>query len=57
MTNKNEALRYQYIFSVWWSEDDKEYVGVCDEFPSLSWVDKTHIKALQGIIRLVSEID
>ena len=42
-----------YTYRVTWSEDDKEYVGLCAEFPSLSWLDKTPEKALAGIRKLV----
>jgi len=38
-----------------WSEEDQEYVGLCTEFPSLSWLEKTQEKALSGIRRLVHE--
>jgi hypothetical protein len=30
----------RYPYRVTWSEDDQEYVGLCAEFPSLSWLDK-----------------
>lgn len=26
------------IYRVTWSEEDQEYVGLCAEFPSLSWL-------------------
>jgi len=48
-----EADRYTY--RVTWSEEDQEYVGLCAEFPSLSWLEKTPEKSLQGIRRLVNE--
>ncbi len=44
--------KYRYI--VVWSEDDKEFVGKCTEFPSLSHLDKDRIKAMQGIYDLVA---
>jgi len=28
----------RYTYRVTWSEDDNEYVGLCSEFPSLSWL-------------------
>ena len=28
----------KYTYRVTWSEDDEEYVGLCTEFPSLSWL-------------------
>ncbi|MBH0778248.1 type II toxin-antitoxin system HicB family antitoxin [Nocardia bovistercoris] len=44
-----------YAYRVLWSSEDDEYVGLCAEFPSLSWLDETQEKALQGIRRLVLE--
>ena len=43
----------RYTYRVTWSEDDQEHVGLCAEFPSLSWLEKTPEKALQGIRKLV----
>lgn len=45
----------KYTYRVTWSEDDNEYVGLCAEFPSLSWLEDTPEKALKGIRRLVAE--
>ena len=44
-----------YTYRITWSEEDKEYIGLCAEFPSLSWLAKTQELALQGIINLVAE--
>lgn len=44
-----------YAYRVMWSDDDAEYVGLCAEFPSLSWLDKSQTKAFQGIRHLVQE--
>ena len=44
-----------YTYRITWSEEDNEYVGLCAEFPILSWLDTTQEAALQGIINLVSE--
>lgn len=52
MTLKND----HYTYRVTWSEEDKEYVGLCAEFPSLSWLAKTHEAALRGIRSLVAEV-
>jgi len=43
----------KYTYRVTWSDEDHEYVGLCAEFPSLSWLDKSPEKSLQGIRRLV----
>ncbi|MEW5801117.1 MAG: toxin-antitoxin system HicB family antitoxin [bacterium] len=45
-----------YTYRVTWSEDDNEYVGLCAEFPSLSWLAKTPEKALEGIRKVVSDV-
>jgi predicted HicB family RNase H-like nuclease len=46
----------RYTYRVTWSEDDNEYVGLCAEFPSLSWLSGTPESALKGIRKLVAEI-
>ena len=45
----------RYTYRVTWSEDDKEYVGLCAEFPSLSWLSATPEAALKGIRKIVAE--
>jgi predicted HicB family RNase H-like nuclease len=45
-----------YTYRVIWSAEDEEYVGLCAEFPSLSYLDEDPLKALQGITNLVKEI-
>ena len=45
----------RYTYRVTWSEEDQEYVGLCAEFVSLSWLEKTPEKALIGIRKLVRE--
>jgi len=45
----------RYTYRVTWSEDDSEYVGLCAEFPSLSWLSSTPEAALKGIRKLVAE--
>lgn len=44
----------RYTYRVTWSEEDQEYVGLCAELPSLSWLEKSHEKALAGIRKLVN---
>lgn len=39
----------KYTYRVTWSEEDGEYVGLCAEFPSLSWLAGTQEAALVGI--------
>ena len=38
-----------------WSSEDGEYVGLCAEFPSLSWLAATPEGALAGIRKVVAE--
>ncbi len=44
-----------YTYRVTWSQEDNEHVGLCAEFPSLSWLAPTPEKALAGIRRVVAE--
>ncbi|MCB8942501.1 MAG: toxin-antitoxin system HicB family antitoxin [Ardenticatenaceae bacterium] len=45
-----------YTYRITWSEEDKEYVGLCAEFPSLSWLAETPEAALQGIRQVVADV-
>jgi len=45
-----------YTYRVTWSEEDQEYVGLCTEFPSLSWLTETQESALEGIRQLVANV-
>jgi predicted HicB family RNase H-like nuclease len=45
----------RYTYRITWSEDDREFVGVCVEFPSLSWLAKNPEAALKGIRQMVKE--
>ena len=46
----------KYTYRVLWSEEDGEYVGLCAEFPSLSWLAKTQKEALTGIQNTVQRV-
>ena len=46
----------RYTYRITWSEDDNEYVGLCAEFPSLSWLAKKPEAALKGIRKLVEDV-
>ncbi len=46
----------RYTYRVTWSDDDNEYVGLCAEFPSLSWLAKKPEAALKGIRKLVEGV-
>lgn len=45
-----------YSYNVIWSDEDTEYVGLCTEFPSLSFLANTHKSALSGIQQLVNDV-
>ena len=45
-----------YTYRVTWSPDDEEHVGLCTEFPSLSWLAKTPTTALKGIRQCVVDV-
>ncbi len=51
MSLKNDRYAYRVV----WSEDDHEYLGLCAEFPSLSWLSATPEAALKGIRKVVAE--
>jgi len=44
----------KYTYRILWSEEDGEFVGLCAEFPSLSWLAATSEKALKGILTAVN---
>ncbi len=46
----------RYTYRVTWSEEDGEYVGLCAEFPSLSWLASTPEAALKGVRKVVAEV-
>ena len=46
----------RYTYRVTWSEEDNEYVGLCIEFPSLSWLASTPEAALEGIRQVVADV-
>jgi len=43
-------------YCVLWLQEDREYVGLCEEFPSLSWLAVTADEALVGIRQIVTEV-
>ena len=46
----------RYTYRVIWSEDDNQLVGLCAEFPSLSYLASTPEKAIQGILKVVADV-
>ena len=45
-----------YTYRITWSPEDAEHLGLCAEFPSLSWLASTPGEALSGIRELVSDV-
>jgi predicted HicB family RNase H-like nuclease len=43
-----------YTYRVTWSPEDNEYLALCAEFPSLSWLAATPESALAGIRKVVA---
>lgn len=46
----------KYTYRITWSEEDGEYIGLCAEFPSLSWLADTQEAALAGIRDTVRQV-
>ena len=44
-----------YTYRITWSAEDSEHVGLCAEFPSLSWLAATPDEALAGIRQIVRD--
>ncbi len=44
-----------YTYRVTWSPEDGEYVGLCAELPSLSWLAATPEDSLSGIRKVAAE--
>jgi len=53
---KAHDVAEKYAYRVVWSEDDGEYVGLCAEMPSLSWLEKSQDAALRGIVDADKEV-
>ena len=45
----------QYTYRLTWSEEDQEHIGLCAEFPGLSWLAASPEEALAGIRKLVQD--
>jgi len=45
-----------YTYRVTWSEEDGEYVGLCAEFASLSWLSSDPETALHGIRQVIDNV-
>ncbi len=45
-----------YTYRIIWSAEDEEFVGLCAEYPSLSYLADNHYQALEGITNLVKDV-
>ena len=45
-----------YTYRVTWSEEDGEYIGLCAEFGSLSWLAPEPEAAIHGIRKVVAKV-
>src|SRR4030042_7009654 len=46
----------RYTYRVTWAQEAGQCVGLCAEFPSLSWLAPAPEKALRGIRKLVADV-
>ena len=46
----------KYSYRVIWSDEDDEFVGLCAEFPGLSWLSKSQNQAFKGIRKVVDDV-
>jgi len=50
------SIADHYGYRLTWSPEDGEFVGTCDEFPSLSHLSADPSEALEGLVVLVRAI-
>lgn len=46
----------RFTYRITWSQEDNEYVGLCVEFPGLSWLEPIPEDALKGIRQVVAQV-
>jgi hypothetical protein len=44
-------------YHVRWSDEDREYVGLSDKFPSISHLAPTYLGAMLGIMQLTTDME
>ncbi len=49
-------MHEKYSYRIIWSEEDQEYVGLCTELPSLSWLSPNQTEAFDGIMKLAASV-
>ena len=55
MRNYKKIDPEHYTYRVTWSAEDEEFVGLCAEFPLLSWLAASSEEAFSGIRQLVAD--
>ena len=55
-TQENRLNVDHYAFRIFWSAENRQHVGACAEFPSLSHLDASPAKALKGIRDLIESV-
>ena len=53
---KRTAKIEHYTYRVIWSDEDEQFVGLCAEFPSLSWLASNPEEALRGILKVAAKV-
>jgi predicted RNase H-like HicB family nuclease len=46
----------KYSYRVIWYNEENEFVGLCVEFPSLSWLHQSQEEAFKGVRKLVAKV-
>lgn len=46
----------KYTYRIIWSEEDQEYIGLCAELPSISWLSSNQTEAFKGIMKLTAKV-
>lgn len=54
--NATDETPDHYTYRVESSDEDNEWIGLCPELPSLSWLDPDKARALAGFERLVQNV-
>jgi hypothetical protein len=52
---KARVLADQYMYRVFWSPEDEEFVATCAEWPRMSWLDRDKGNALNGLVKSVAD--
>ncbi|MGJ7459074.1 hypothetical protein [Halomonas sp. RA08-2] len=45
-----------YAYRIRWSAEDDQFVGLCAELPSLSWLADSQEEALDGTVALAADV-